>query len=201
MDSATTTQLMFASCRGLRKAYIRTASGIGVNCFQDSLGIEDLTVEITGDGYFLRDEPMQGPRALRHIKFIAAEGSSYRLNRFTNSTEVFENTSLLESVTVYVRGTSGQLTQVPLPLFGASNRTFRNCTSLTYMPLLDVSGVNQCIEIFDGCVNIAGGIVDMYDALKVRCSGVGDHGMAFRNCGSNTTTGSAELAQIPSDWK
>lgn len=201
MDSATTTQLMFASCRGLRKAYIRTANGIGVNCFQDSLGVEDLTVEITDDGYFLHDEPWQGPRALRYIKFIAAEGSLYRLNYNANSTEVFDNASLLESVTVYVRGTSGQLTQVPLPLFGASNRTFRNCTGLTYMPLLDVSNVGQCIQIFDGCVNIAGGIVDMYDALKVRCSGVGDHGMAFRNCGINTTTGSAELAQIPSDWK
>lgn len=201
MDSATTTQIMFASCPGLRKAYIRTASGIGVNCFQNSLGIEDLTVEITGDGYFLHDESWEGPRALRHIKFIAAEGSSYRLNYSANSTEIFENASLLESITVYVRGTSGQLTQVPLPLFGASNRTFRNCTSLTYMPLLDVSGVNQCIQIFDGCVNIAGGIVDMYDALKVRCSGVGDHGLAFRNCGINTTTGAAELSQIPADWK
>jgi len=201
MDSATTTQLMFAACSGLRKAYIRTASGIGVNCFRDCLSVEDLTVEITDDGYFLHDEPWQGPRALRYIKFIAAEGSSYRLNYNANSTEVFNNASLLESVTVYVRGTSGQLTQVPLPLFGASNRTFRNCTGLTYMPLLDVSGVSQCIEMFDGCVNIAGGIVDMYDALKVRCSGVSDHGMAFRNCGINTTTGSAELAQIPNDWK
>ena len=201
MDSATTTQLMFASCRGLRKAYIRTTNGIGVHCFEDCLGLEDLTVEITGDGCFLHDEPWQGPRALRYIKFIAAEGSSYRLNYSANSTEVFDNASLLESITVYVRGTSEQLTQVPLPLLGPSNRTFRNCTGLTYMPLLDVSNVSQCIQIFDGCVNIAGGIVDMYDALKVRCSGVGDHGMAFRHCGSNTTTGAAELAQIPSDWK
>lgn len=201
MDSATTTQLMFAGCHGLRKAYIRTTSGIGINCFQDCLSLEDLTIEITGDGHFLDDAYKQSGYSLRYLKFIAAEGSSYRLYAFADCSEAFNGLQLLESVTVYERGTSGQLTQVPLPLTGYSNYAFKNCIGLTYMPLMDVSGVGSCIEMFDGCVNMAGGILDVYDVLKIRISSYSNHIHAFRNCGSNTTTGAAELAQIPADWK
>jgi hypothetical protein len=119
----------------------------------------------------------------------------------TNSTHAFDGTQLLESVNVYERDTSGQLTQVPLKLTGDSGYAFRNCRSLTYMPLLDVSSVNNCTEMFKGCVNIAGGILDVYDVLKVNCASYGLHVQAFTGCGINSTTGRAELMQIPNDWK
>ena len=204
MDSATETQVMFNGCLGLKRAYIRTTNGIGVNCFEYCRSLEDLTIEITGNGYFIHDDRMQDigyGHSLRYLKFIAAEGTSYRINSYSDCTEVFAGAQLLESITVYERGTSGQLTQVPLPLTGHSNSAFSNCIGLTYIPLLDVSGVTQCIEMFNGCVNIAGGILDVYDVLKIRCSSYGDHIQAFHNCGINSTTGRAELAQIPADWK
>lgn len=205
MDSATTTETMFASCPGLRKAYIRTVNGIGNNCFHNSGGLEDLTIEITGDGHFIYQrgiDELGGGTNLRYVKFIAAEGSSYRLFRISSDTiDAFNGAELLESVTLYERGTSGQLTQVPLPLTGAANFAFKNCRGLTYMPLLDVSRVNQCMEIFNGCVNIAGGILDMYDALSVQCPNYSSHIKAFTGCGINSTTGRAELMQIPNDWK
>lgn len=205
MDGMTTTEDMFASCPGLRKAYIRTVNGIGNNCFEESGGIEDLTIEITGDGYFIFQggiEEIGGGAKLRNVTFIAAEGSSYRLYRNTSdSINAFREAELLESVTVYERGTSGQLTQVPLPLTGNAEYAFRNCRSLTYMPLMDVSNVNKCTKMFEGCVNIAGGILDVYDVLKIRCASYGLHIQAFSGCGINSTTGRAELMQIPNDWK
>lgn len=205
MDSATTTETMFASCLGLRKAYIRTVNGIGNNCFRNSGGLEDLTIEITGDGHFIYQrgiDELGGGARLRNVTFIAAEGTSYRLFRISSDTiDAFNGAQLLESVTLYERETSGQLTHVPLPLTGAANFAFKNCRSLTYMPLLDVSRVNQCMEIFNGCVNIAGGILDMYDALEVQCPNYSSHIKAFTGCGIDSTTGRVELVQIPSDWK
>lgn len=44
------------------------------------------------------------------------------------------------------------------------------------------------------------GITEMYNYLSARTT-LTSHPQTFRNCGSNTQTGSAELAQIPSDWK
>lgn len=205
MDSATTTQLMFALCRGLRKVYIRTTNGIGVHCFEDCLGLEDLTIEITGDGYFTDQggiSEIGGGAKLRNVTFIAAEGTSYRLyNVNSNTNNAFDGAQLLESVNVYERDTSGQLTQVPLPLAGYSEYAFRNCRSLTYMPMLDVSRVIQCPGMFYGCHNIAGGMLDVYDVLKVNCVWSSSHEQAFTGCGIDSTTGRAELMQIPSDWK
>lgn len=205
MDHATKTETMFNSCHNLRKAYIRTVNGIGNNCFEESGGLEDLTIEITGDGYFTYQggiDEIGGGAKLRNVTFIAAEGTSYRLYRMTSNTNnAFDGAQLLESVNVYERDTSGQLTQVPLPLTGYSEYAFRNCRSLTYMPMLDVSRVSQCPGMFYGCHNIAGGMLDVYDVLKVNCVSYSSHAQAFTGCGINSTTGREELMQIPSDWK
>lgn len=205
MDSASKTETMFNSCHNLRKVYIRTTNGIGNNCFTESGGLEDLTIEITGDGYFIFQGSISeigGGARLRNVKFIAAEGTSYRLYKMTsNSIDAFREAELLESVTVYERDTSGQLTQVPLKLTGYADYAFRNCKSLTYMPLLDVSSVTACPKMFEGCINIAGGMLDVYDVLKVNCVSYSSHVQAFTGCGINSTTGRAELMQIPSDWK
>lgn len=199
------TETMFDYCDQLRKVYIRTTNGIGNNCFYGSGGIEDLTIEITDDGYFTFQggiDEIGGGARLRNVTFIAAEGSSYRLYKMTeDSLNAFKGATSLESVTMYERGTSGQLTQVPLPLTGIANFAFKNCRSLSYMPLLDVSGVNQCQEMFIDCVKMAGGMLDVYDVLKVNCVSYGTHMMAFRDCGVMSTTGRAELDQLPNDWK
>lgn len=205
MDNVSSTETMFDYCDRLKKVYIRTTNGIGNNCFFGSGGLEDLTIEIIDDGYFIFQEAIDeigGGANLRNVTFIAAEGTSYRLYRMaTDSIGAFDGAQLLESVNVYERGASGQLTQVPLPLTGYANYAFRNCRSLTYMPLLDVSGVSQCPGMFYGCVNIAGGILDVYDVLKVNCVSYSSHVQAFTDCGIDTTTGRAELVQIPNDWK
>lgn len=77
---------------------------------------------------------------------------------------------------------------------------FYNCTSLTTMPTLYLPKIKHSDNMFNGCINIASGITEMYNYLSARTT-LTSHPQTFRNCGSNTQTGSAELAQIPSDWK
>lgn len=60
-----------------------------------------------------------------------------------------------------------------------------------------VTNVNY---LFSGCSNVESGSLDTYNYLS-SLTGITNHGSTFQSCGSNTTSGRAELAQIPSDWK
>lgn len=64
----------------------------------------------------------------------------------------------------------------------------------------DVSSLTNVSNMFDYCKNVEGGILDFYNRL-LNESQVAYHTYCFRNCGANTVTGAAELAQIPSGWK
>lgn len=100
---------------------------------------------------------------------------------------------------------------------------FDGCTQLKRVPLYDTSSVTDFNEMFDEahllewipqfdlssciymgrtfrrCRYVAGGILDMYN--RAVAAGIQYHSETFRECGTLTTTGRAELAQIPSDWK
>ena len=76
-----------------------------------------------------------------------------------------------------------------------------NCESLTTIPDLTVSpNMTDCRLAFAGCRNASGGILRMFNKLK-DISTITDHAGCFLNCGVDSPTGAAELAQIPSDWK
>lgn len=60
--------------------------------------------------------------------------------------------------------------------------------------LTDVSGM------FEGCSNIESGIIGTYNKFAALGAQVTTYSDCFKNCGSNTVTGAAELAQIPSSW-
>ena len=92
-----------------------------------------------------------------------------------------------------------------IPLFDTLNVTsmagmFQNCTSLTTIPLFDTSNVTQMNMTFSGCTSVNEGALALYQQASTQ-STPPDHDQAFKDCGSNTPTGQAELAQIPSDWK
>lgn len=117
-----------------------------------------------------------------------------------------------------------------VPLFATSNVTdmssmFRNCTSLTTVPLFNTSNVTTMMSIlyecssltsiplfntskvtniglsFYNCGKVETGALAIYQQASSQDIPPSNHSQTFYNCGSNTTTGSAELAQIPSDWK
>ena len=82
------------------------------------------------------------------------------------------------------------------------------CTSLREVPLLDTSsciddGNSDCRCMFKDCVSVEHGALALYEQMVSQGSYPASHLRAemFRNCGINTTTGAAELAQIPADWK
>lgn len=92
------------------------------------------------------------------------------------------------------------------PLLNTSNVTtmvdmFYYCTSLTIVPLVDTSKVTDMTDMFNNCTNVENGALALYQQASTQSTPPTYYNRVFHDCGINTQTGSAELAQIPSDWK
>ena len=77
---------------------------------------------------------------------------------------------------------------------------FQFCTSLKEVPLLDTSSVITMNQSFQGCTNVESGALALYQQASTQANPPGYHSSTFTDCGRNTITGSAELAQIPTSW-
>lgn len=80
-------------------------------------------------------------------------------------------------------------------------KVFRGCTALTSIPDMGVpKNAATCASMFENCPNISSGITRAYNNLSSSTSSITTYTNTFKNCGSNTVPGAAELAQIPADW-
>ena len=77
------------------------------------------------------------------------------------------------------------------------------CTGLTVLPdlssLVDGKILQGCGGAFMNCTNVADGITTAYN--KLSSLNPTSYGYCFYNCGVNTVTGAAQLANVPDDWK
>ena len=132
----------------------------------------------------------------------------------TDMQNMFRNCTALQSVPLFdtskvwnmisMFGYCEHLTTVPL--FDTSNVTtmsgmFFRCTSLTSIPLFNTSKVTDMNNTFGQTLNVEGGALALYQQASTQTNPPSSHSQTFFNCGSNTQTGAAELAQIPNDWK
>lgn len=92
-----------------------------------------------------------------------------------------------------------------IPLFDTSSVTSMeyicySCSALTSVPLFDTSNVTNMTLAFCNCTNVQSGALALYQQASTQTTPPSQHFNTFENCGSNTVTGAAELAQIPSSW-
>lgn len=92
------------------------------------------------------------------------------------------------------------------PLFNTSNVTdmsemFYYCKKLTNVPLYNTSKVTNVNSMFNTCWLVESGALALYQQMASQTTPPASHTATFLECGKNTQTGAAELAQIPSDWK
>ena len=116
--------------------------------------------------------------------------SLFDTSTVTNMNQMFSMCSYLTSV----------------PLFDTSKVTtmknmFSQSNSLTSVPLFDTSKVNNVNFMFAFCTKVQSGALALYQQMSTQTNPPSNHEGTFIDCGSNTQTGAAELAQIPSDWK
>ena len=110
------------------------------------------------------------------------------------------------------------------PLNANANQMFRSCTSLTEMPDVNTASVTNATSMFDYCpqmksirlidtgsmttvpamfrycFKVESGALALYQQMSTQTTPPSYTSDCFTDCGSDTVTGAAELAQIPSSW-
>ena len=79
-------------------------------------------------------------------------------------------------------------------------RMFHRCGSLQSVPLFDTSNVTNMDDAFGSCYKVQSGALALYQQASTQTTPPASHSDTFAFCGSDTTTGAAELAQISTDW-
>lgn len=94
-----------------------------------------------------------------------------------------------------------------VPLFDTSlvqdmNYMMYGCGNLVEIPLFDTSRLSSVSNAFYDCRRVQTGALALYQQMDANpLTRPSSHSKTFYRCGDRTTTGSAELAQIPSNWK
>lgn len=81
-----------------------------------------------------------------------------------------------------------------------SKRMFRICKNLKEIKDYDFSSVTNVDGVFEDCFSVEIGITETYNKFVARGASITTHLDTFKNCGIDTATGAAELAQIPASW-
>ena len=77
---------------------------------------------------------------------------------------------------------------------------FAGCTGLKKIGPFDTNKASNVNGMFSGCVNVEEGALALYQQMSTQTTPPANHMETFKNCGKNTETGAAELAQIPASW-
>lgn len=75
------------------------------------------------------------------------------------------------------------------------------CKELTAVPLFNTSKVTNMSYAFEICYKVQTGALALYRQASTQSNPPTNHKSTFAACGRDTTTGAAELAQIPASWK
>lgn len=80
------------------------------------------------------------------------------------------------------------------------NYFMHNNFGITEIPEMNIeANVTTCLGMFSDCPNVKSGQKALYDKLSA-ISTITNHADCFKDCGSDTEEGRAELAQIPESW-
>lgn len=119
------------------------------------------------------------------VELVAAGDTS----AVTNVYRLFEGCSALKSAIAF--DTSN------VTLFGSM---FKGCTQLSTVPYFRTDSAINVKHMFEGCTDVKSGALALYNSMSGQATLPDYYSDAFKDCGKDTTTGLAELQQIPASW-
>lgn len=140
-----------------------------------------------------------------------AEVISGDLSYVTDISEMFKGTKL----TSFVVSNTGSLTNCSGAFYETSltscpdidtsdvtdfSNMFDGCGSLTSVRLYDTSSAVNVSNMFRGTLLVASGALSLYNQMSGQTTPPVTYTNCFSYCGSNTSTGRADLEEIPQDW-
>lgn len=141
----------------------------------------DITYDYHNWNYLFKSSNMGGNNL---IEVLGANTT-----HITNMQEMFNDCTNLTSVSLF---DTSNVTNM--------NSMFLGCSSLTSVPLFNTSSVTNTTNMLTNCYNVQYGALALYTQMSTQTNPPATHNYTFTNCGRDTTTGAAELAQIPSSW-
>lgn len=150
-------------------------NAVHINALRNMTSITDASYAFSAHGTFSR-------QSLLHIDNLF-------MPSLTNASYMFANNGKLATPpTVTTQNCTHMLNM------------FNYCQSLTYLPLYDTSSATDTRGMFSKCYAVESGALALYTQASTQTNPPSKHTDMFLNCGRDTVTGAAELAQIPSDW-
>jgi hypothetical protein len=80
------------------------------------------------------------------------------------------------------------------------SQMFYGCEALGRITAMDMENAQNVDEMFCDCYHVSTGALQLYQYLS-GISGISSHNRCFHYCGIHSSSGEAELDQIPDDWK
>ena len=148
-----------------------------------------------------------GCSSLMSVSLFDTSSVQDMMNMFADCSSLTSVPLFNTSSVIYMPGMfEGCSSLTAVPLFNTSsvslmNSMFEGCSSLTSVPLFNTSSVTTTGGMFANCTKVQSGALALYRQVSTQANPPSGHARTFRNCGSDTPTGAAELAQIPYDWK
>lgn len=176
-DLAAAIALVDADCTGASLVYTNSSIDRG---FCENLGITKAGNLYNVSGRIER--LFYGCASLESVKTIAGS--------ITSANEAFRDCTSLKTAPSIASGGCTHFQSM-----------FRGCTLLEAVPLYDTASAVNVNSMFQNCTGVKSGALALYNQMAGQATPPSTHAYCFYNCGSGTTTGAAELAQIPSDWK
>lgn len=205
-SGVTSTSRLFVNCTGMESVYPFDTSNV-TDMSMMFAGCESMTTAPSIDTS--KVTTMYGMfascKALSSVPL-------YDTSNVTDMSEMFNQCYALTSVpqfdTTKVTNMKLMLHITPIssvPLFDTSNVTdmsmmLQSCVNLTELPLFDTSSATDVSNAFYECLSVETGALALYQQMSSQSSPPSTYTGCFTNCGLLTTTGAAELAQIPTSW-
>ena len=131
----------------------------------------------------------------------AFKGGNNQYTYFTTIGPIVTTSALTDVEQMFYRATG--LTATPyFETSGVTNMKsfFYQATALKTLSLYHTDSVTNVDTAFSGCTAVESGALALYNQMSTQSIVPSSHSITFKYCGSNTTTGQAELAQIPTSW-
>lgn len=180
------------------------------NSFTNAFTSEDNDVEVIAAGDTSAVTNMStmfsGCSSLKKICIFDTSNVTNFIEMFYTCTGLTElplfDLSSATNINSFLRGCSALKI---IPAFNTSNVTlfaaaFRNCIAVTNVPLFDTGKATNVQQLFYNCTKVEGGALALYTQMSTQTNPPSTISDCFTNCGKDTTTGAAELAQIPASW-
>lgn len=183
MAGVTNMRVMFGYCENLQDiAYFDTASVQNMNgTFTHAVSLRSIPEFMTPALTSTRNM-FDGATSFEHCPSIDT-------SHVTDMAAMFANTAIREAPEL---DTSAAENMVEM---------FYECRSLKHVPLYATGACIDMRNMFFDCWNVEGGALALYTQASTQAVPPTYYRGTFYECGKDTASGAAELAQIPYDWR